>query len=44
MGAAFTAAKAALAAMAELAHPMQGAELTLAVDASDNRMGVVLQQ
>ncbi len=29
---------------AELAHPVEGAELSLAVDASGSHMGAVLQQ
>ncbi|MBX9657126.1 MAG: DDE-type integrase/transposase/recombinase [Nitrospiraceae bacterium] len=41
---AFKAAKASLAAAVELAHPRQGAELALLVDASDNHVGAVLQQ
>ena len=42
MAAAFTAAKAVLTATAELAHPLQGAELAQLVDASDNHTGAVL--
>jgi hypothetical protein len=41
---AFEATKAALAATAELAHPQQGAELALMVDASAEHMGAALQQ
>jgi hypothetical protein len=44
MEGAFWAAKAALAAAAELAHPQHGAELALMVDASAEHMGAVLQQ
>ena len=41
---AFTASKAALAQAAELIHPDQTAEISLAVDASDHHVGGVLQQ
>ncbi len=44
MEASFEAAKAALAAAAELAHQQQGAELALMVDASAEHMGAALQQ
>jgi transposase InsO family protein len=44
MEGAFEAAKAALAAAAELAHPQHGAELALMVDASAEHMGAALQQ
>jgi hypothetical protein len=44
MEGAFEAAKAALAAAAELAHQQHGAELTLMVDASAEHMGAALQQ
>ncbi len=44
MEGAFEAAKAALAAAAELAHPQHGAELALMVDASEEHMGAALQQ
>jgi hypothetical protein len=41
---AFSAAKAALVAAVPLSHPTPGATLSLAVDASDSHVGVVLQQ
>ena len=41
---AFRQAKAALSDAAALAHPLQNAYLSLAVDASDHHMGGVLQQ
>ena len=41
---AFTAAKAALTDAAHLAHPLQEAELSLAVDASNHHIGAALQQ
>ena len=41
---AFTRSKAALAQAAELIHPDPTAEISLAVDASDHHVGVVLQQ
>jgi hypothetical protein len=44
MEGAFEAAKAALAAAAELARPQHGAELALMVDASAEHMGAALQQ
>ena len=44
MAAAFLASKAAMIAAAELAHPVEGAELSLAVDASGSHVGAVLQQ
>jgi len=44
MVAAFEAAKQCLLRVAELAHPVEGAELALAVDASDTHVGAVLQQ
>jgi cleavage and polyadenylation specificity factor subunit 1 len=44
MAAAFEASKAALCAATELAHPVQGATLSLAVDASGTHVGAVLQQ
>ncbi len=40
----FTAAKAALVAVVPLAHPLPGAVLALAMDASDTHVGTVLQQ
>jgi hypothetical protein len=40
----FEAAKAALAAAAELAHPQQGVELALMMDTSAEHMGAALQQ
>jgi hypothetical protein len=40
----FAAAKAALVAPVPLAHPLLGAVLALATDASDTHVGVVLQQ
>ena len=42
--AAFTAAKAALAAATVLSHPDSSAEVALATDASDSHVGGVLQQ
>jgi RNase H-like domain found in reverse transcriptase len=42
--AAFKAAKEKVAAATMLAHPVAGAELALAVDASDLHVGAVLQQ
>jgi hypothetical protein len=44
MRAAFNKAKEAVAAATLLAHPVAGAELALAVDASDVHVGAVLQQ
>jgi transposase InsO family protein len=44
MTAAFTAAKKAVSAATLLAHPVAGAQLALAVDASDQHVGAVLQQ
>jgi hypothetical protein len=44
LAAAFGAAKAALAAAVPLAHPAPNAVLSLATDASDTHIGVVLQQ
>ena len=44
MGKAFLVAKAALTDAAHLAHPLQEAELSLAVDASNHHVGVALQQ
>jgi hypothetical protein len=44
METAFTAAKAALVATVPLAHPLPGAQLALASDASDTHVGAVLQQ
>jgi Reverse transcriptase (RNA-dependent DNA polymerase)/RNase H-like domain found in reverse transcriptase len=44
MQAAFRASKEALVAAAELAHPLPGAVLSLAVDASGSHCGAVLQQ
>jgi RNase H-like domain found in reverse transcriptase len=44
MCAAFATSKAALCAAAELAHPLQGATLLLAVDASITHFAAVLQQ
>jgi cleavage and polyadenylation specificity factor subunit 1 len=44
MEVAFTAAKEALAHTTVLAHPSQGAEMSLMVDASDLHVGAVLQQ
>jgi cleavage and polyadenylation specificity factor subunit 1 len=44
MGAAFSAAKEAVAAACILAHPLPGAELSLATDASSSHVGAVLQQ
>ena len=41
---AFLAAKAALTDAAHLAHPLQEAELSLAVDASNHNVGAALQQ
>jgi RNase H-like domain found in reverse transcriptase len=40
----FVAAKEKVAAATMLAHPVAGAELALAVDASDLHVGAVLQQ
>jgi hypothetical protein len=42
--AAFSAAKAALAAATSLVHPLPGAVISLATDASDTHIGGVLQQ
>jgi hypothetical protein len=44
METAFTAAKAALVTTVPLAHPLPGAVLVLAMDASDTHVGAVLQQ
>jgi hypothetical protein len=44
LAAAFDAAKAALVAAVPLAHPLPGAVLALATDASDTHVGGVLQQ
>jgi len=44
MVAAFEASKAAMCSAAELAHPVEGAELSLVVDASATHVGAVLQQ
>ncbi len=44
MAAALVAAKSALADAAVLAHPMPGAEISIAVDASNHHVGGVLQQ
>ena len=44
MDAAFLAAKSALAAACALQHPVPGARLSLAVDASDSHVGAALQQ
>jgi predicted lipid-binding transport protein (Tim44 family) len=44
MKAAFAASKQALCAAAELAHPLPGAQISLAVDASNTHVGAVLQQ
>ena len=44
MEAAFEASKAAMYNAAELAHPLEGAELSLATDASETHVGAVLQQ
>jgi hypothetical protein len=44
MATAFTAAKAALVAAVPLAHPLPGAVLTLAIDASDTHIGAVIEQ
>ncbi len=44
METAFTAAKKALVAAVSLAHPLPGAVLALAADASDTHVGAVLQQ
>ena len=41
---AFAAAKEALTKATHLAHPLQEAELSLAVDASDHHVGAALQQ
>ena len=44
METAFIAAKEALVAAVPLAHPLPGAVLALAADASDTHVGAVLQQ
>ena len=44
MGKAFMAAKVALTDTTHLAHPIQDAELSLAVDASNHLVGAALQQ
>jgi len=44
MAAAFEDAKECLCGVASLAHLVEGAELVLAVDASDSYAGAVLQQ
>jgi hypothetical protein len=44
METAFAAAKKALVAAVPLAHPLLGAVLALAADASDTHVGAVLQQ
>jgi hypothetical protein len=44
METAFAGAKAALVAAVPLAHPLPGAVLALATDASDTHVGAVLQQ
>jgi hypothetical protein len=44
MQAAFQRSKLALCRAAELAHPLPGAEISLAVDASGTHVGAVLQQ
>jgi len=44
MKAAFSAAKSSLVAATVLAHPVVGARLSLAVDASNTHVGAVLQQ
>jgi hypothetical protein len=44
METAFAAAKAALVTAIPLAHPLAGAVLALATDASDTHVGAVLQQ
>ena len=44
MGRAFSSAKTALARAATLSHPVEGAELSLAVDVSNVHVGGVLQQ
>ena len=44
MMAAFEASKAAMVNVAELVHPVEGAELSLAVDASATHVGAVAQQ
>jgi RNase H-like domain found in reverse transcriptase len=44
MQAAFAASKEALCAATELAHPLPGAEILLAVDASGSHVGAMLQQ
>jgi transposase InsO family protein len=44
MKAAFQASKDALCAATELAHPLPGAEISVAVDASSTHVGAVLQQ
>ena len=41
---AFVAAKAGLANAAQLTHPQQGAQISLAVDVSNHHVGGVLQQ
>ena len=41
---AFVAAKRALSSASALVHPVEGAQLSLAVDASDSHVGGVLQQ
>ena len=40
----FLASKAAMTNAAELVHPVEGAELSLEVDASGTHVGVVLHQ
>ena len=44
LNSAFKQAKAVLSNMAALAHPLQNAQQSLVVDASDHHMGGVLQQ
>jgi hypothetical protein len=44
METAFAAAKAALVAAVPMAHPLPGAVLALATDASDTHVGAVLQK
>ena len=44
MNQSFDAAKKALAAATQLAHPIPGAEIALAVDASNSHVGAVMQQ
>jgi hypothetical protein len=44
METAFAAGKAALIAAEPLAHPLPGAVLALATDASDTHVGAVIQQ